>query len=415
MPSIWCEWSDFKRQNSRQIKQNVIMKFHSIFIQRRLETMAKGENIYKRKDGRWEGRYKKGYDENKKIKYGYCYGHSYRETKEKLNRVKAEFYLNPTTALSHESEKSFSAYCIQWLKINENRLKSSTLTKYETMLKNHIIPSVGNYQISHINSNVISDFSNELLQKKHLSAKTTQDILTFIHEIIVYIQSDAKNNFPSIMIAYPAIEQEELRILSNEEQQYFMEFLLRDMDIYKFSVLLALWTGLRIGEICGLQWKYISTDNNLLSVRNTVLRVKNRDSFSSQKTTLQLGSPKTKSSVRTIPFTDSLSQLFQRFQTNDPDTFVVSGSRQMVDPRKLQRRLKKYTTYLGLEDVHFHTLRHTFATRCIELGCDVKTLSKILGHSSISTTMNRYVHPSIDLKRENIKKLEQAGLFPPSK
>ena len=160
--------------------------------------MAKGENIYKRKDGRWEGRYKKGYDENKKIKYGYCYGHSYRETKEKLNRVKAEFYLNPTTVLSHESEKSFSAYCIQWLKINENRLKSSTLTKYETMLKNHIIPSVGNYQISHINSNVISDFSNELLQKKHLSAKTTQDILTFIHEIIVYIQSDAKNNFPSI-------------------------------------------------------------------------------------------------------------------------------------------------------------------------------------------------------------------------
>lgn len=376
--------------------------------------MAKGENIYKRKDGRWEGRYKKGYDENKKIKYGYCYGHSYRETKEKLNRVKAEFYLNPTTVRIPDSEKSFSSYCIQWLKINENRLKTSTITKYETMLKNHITPGIGGYKISHINSNVISEFSSELLQKKHLSAKTTQDILTFVHEIIVYIQSDTKNNIPSIMIAYPAIEQEELRILSNEEQQYLMEFLLKDMDIYKFSVLLALWTGLRIGEICGLQWKYVSTDNNLLSVRNTVSRIKKRDPLSSPKTMLQLGSPKTKSSVRTIPFTDSLSRLFQRFQTNEPDTFVISGSTQMVDPRKLQRRLKKYTTYLGLEDVHFHTLRHTFATRCIELGCDVKTLSKILGHSNISTTMNRYVHPDIDLKRKNIKKLEQAGLFPPS-
>lgn len=391
------------------------MKFHSTFIQRRLEIMAKGENIYKRKDGRWEGRYKKGYDENKKIKYGYCYGHSYRETKEKLNRVKAEFYLNPTAVLLPENEKSFAAYCIQWLKINENRLKNSTLAKYETMLKNHITPSIGDYKIHHINSNVISKFSSELLQKKNLSAKTTQDILTFVHEIIVYIQSDTQNTIPSIMISYPKIEQKELRILSNEEQKYFMEFLLKDLDIYKFSVLLALWTGLRIGEICGLQWKYISTDNNLLSVRNTVSRVKNRDPFSTQKTMLQLGSPKTKSSIRAIPFTDSLSQLFQRFQTNDPDTFVISGNTQMIDPRKLQRRLKKYTTYLGLEDVHFHTLRHTFATRCIELGCDVKTLSKILGHSNIATTMNRYVHPSIDLKRENIKKLEQAGLFPPSK
>lgn len=348
--------------------------------------MAKGENIYKMKDGRWEGHYKKGYNENKKIKYAMT-----------------------------ECEKSFSTYCREWLKINENRLKNSTIAKYETMLRKHILPCIGSYKVHHINSDIISEFTSELLKKKNLSAKTTHDILTFVHEIIVYIQSDARNNMPSIMISYPQIEQKELRILSNEEHQCFMEFLQKDIDIYKFSVVLALCTGLRIGEICGLQWKDISTDYNLLSVRNTVLRVKRRDPLSSQKTWLQLGSPKTKSSIRTIPFTDGIAQLFKKFQINDPDAFVVSCSTHMVDPRKLQRRLKKYTTDLGLEGIHFHTLRHTFATRCIELGCDVKTLSEILGHSNISTTMNRYVHPSIDLKRKNIKKLEQAGFFPPSK
>ena len=131
-------------------------------------------------------------------------------------------------------------------------------------------------------------------------------------------------------------------------------------------------------------------------------------------TILQMESPKTLFSYRTIPITDNLAELFKKFLIHEPEAFVLTGKSQFMEPRKLQRKLKMYMDELHLRDVHFHTLRHTFATRCIELGCDTKTLSEILGHSSVSITMNRYVHPSLEHKRKNITKLEQAGFFPPS-
>lgn len=376
--------------------------------------MAKGENIYKRKDGRWEARYKKGYDQNRKIKYGYCYGHSYREAKEKLNRVKAEFILNPNIISSDFYKEDFYTYCLQWLKQNECRLKKSTFVKYHSILENHIRTKLGNYSLNKLNANIISEFTDELLHKKQLAPKTTRDILAFVHEVLISTQIDNKNQLFSITIAYPKIERKELRVLSIEEQQRLIKFLFLDTDIYKFSVLLALGTGLRIGEICGLQWKHISIKTNLLKVKHTVLRIKNLDTSSTQKTILYLGSPKTESSIRTIPFTDGMAELFKKFEVDDPNAFLMTGNKQLVDPRKLQRKLKKYVTELGLKDVHFHTLRHTFATRCVELGCDIKTLSEILGHSNISTTMGRYVHPSMELKRKNIEKLERSNIFPPS-
>lgn len=373
--------------------------------------MAKGENIYKRKDGRWEGRYKKGYDKNQKIIYGYCYGHSYRETKEKLNRAKAEWLLQPSAKLTPSRKKTFTEYCVQWIRLNENRLKTSTLAKYHSILEKHIVPKIGSYVPEKLNSDIITQFSNELLYQEQLAPKTVRDILSFIHKIIRYIQNDTGSNLHSIVISYPPIERKKLRVLLPEEQQCLMCYLLQDLDIYKFSVILALFTGLRIGEICALQWKSISLESKFLTVTHTLQRINNLDNSSASKTILQCGTPKTSSSVRTIPLTEGLVELLDSFQTDDPDAFVMTGCEKLMDPRNLQRKLKKYTNELGITDVHFHTLRHTFATRCIESGCDVKSLSEMLGHSSISTTMNRYVHPSLDYKRKNILKLEQAGFF----
>ena len=375
--------------------------------------MARGENIYKRKDGRWEGRYKKGYDRNRKIKYGYCYGHSYRETKEKLNQAKAVFLLNLSDkpVVTYEN---FSSYCTQWLDINKSRLKSSTLAKYHSMQKKHIDPWLGKFEPAELTSDIIAEFSGELLYEKQLSPKTVRDILTFVHKIIVYFQTETGNVQPLVTIFYPRIEPKELRVLSKEEQQKLTQYLLYDPDIYKLSVLLALFTGLRIGEICALQWRNVSVESGFLEVKHTVQRIRNPENNSRSKTILQLGTPKTVSSIRTIPVTERIAELLKSFQKDDKNSFVMTGSREFMDPRKLQRRLKKYTSELGLLGVHFHTLRHTFATRCIEAGCDMKTISEILGHSSISTTMNRYVHPSLNFKRENILKLEQAVLFPPS-
>ena len=238
--------------------------------------MAKGENIYKRKDGRWEGRYKKGYDKNKKIKYGYCYGHSYRETKEKVTRAKIELMLNSPPVSKDIYRKRFSEYCVQWIKINESRLKKSTLAKYHFMLENHIKPQLGDYSFTDLNSDIIADFSKDLLYQKKLSPKTVRDILTFVHKIISYIQAETNSNLSSITISYPRLERKELRVLSAEEQQNLIQYLVQDFDIYKFSVLIALFTGLRIGEVCALQWKDISVESGLLTVRHTVQRIKRR-------------------------------------------------------------------------------------------------------------------------------------------
>ena len=375
--------------------------------------MIKGENIYRRKDGRWEGRYKKGYDQNKRIRYGYCYGHSYREVKEKLNLAKVkQVQFSYSTCISKDSDrKNFETYCEQWRRIHENRLKKSTLSKYDFMLKNHIIPGLGNLFIEELTSDKIAEFSNELLYKKQLSVKTVRDILTFVHEIVVYIQQTTDKMCP-VTFSYPKVEPKDLRVLSIEEQQLLTGYLLQELDIYKFSVLLALSTGLRIGEICALQWKHVNLKERYLLVKHTLQRVKNSDDRAENKTILLLGTPKTDSSVRTIPITDSLTALFEIFQAKESDFFILTGSEHFREPRKLQRKLQIYTAALGLQDVHFHTLRHTFATRCVEVGCDTKTLSEILGHSNISMTMNRYVHPSLELKRKNMIKLEQSGLFP---
>lgn len=376
--------------------------------------MAKGENIYKRKDGRWEGRYKKGYDKNRKIIYGYCYGHSYRETKEKLNHAKAQWLLQPPAKQTPSSKKTFNEYCTQWMKSNENRLKLSTIAKYHSIMEKHIAPKIGGYVPVELNSDIISRFSDELLYQKHLAVKTTRDILSFVHKIMKYIQDDTGSNLGSITISYPKPKYKELRVLFPEEQQRLTYYLLQNLDIYKFSAILALFTGLRIGEICALQWKSISIESQFLTVTHTLQRVHNPDNSSATKTILQLGTPKTSSSIRTIPLTEGLVELFQIFRTDDPDAFVMTGCEKLMDPRNLQRRLKKYTTELEIADIHFHTLRHTFATRCVELGCDTKSLSEMLGHSNISTTLNRYVHPSLEYKRKNILKLERAGFFSPS-
>ena len=300
---------------------------------------------------------------------------------------------------------TFSDYCDLWMENNMPKLKPSSISKYNSMLDKHILPFFKNYKIQEMNTSLINEFSNTLLYKEKLSVKTTRDILILLHEIIIYIQNKTGYNF-SIEILYPKAERKELRVLSLQEQKDFIQFLQEDIDLYKISILLTLFTGLRIGEICGLQWKHISFETKTLQIRQTVQRIKNMDPTSNQKTTLAIGSPKTFSSIRTIPLTDKLLSLLEPFKNEDSEIFIMTGTLHPMDPRKLQRKLNSYMKELNIEGVHFHTLRHTFATRYIELGCDTKTLSEILGHSNISITMNRYVHPSLDFKRKNIEKLE---------
>lgn len=372
--------------------------------------MAKGENIFKRKDGRWEARYIKSREENGKIKYGFCYGKTYVEAKDKVTEAKARI-LNGTVSNIAEKGEKFSFYCDCWLKLRSTQIKTSSYVKYQNGIEKHVKPYMGDLYLKDITTEKISAFSQYLLNEKKLSTKSVRDILTFLRSILSYINKQIDGVLSHVEIVYPRELPKVIRVLTEQEESELILYLAEEMNMGKFAVYLALRTGMRIGEICALRWKDISFSDETICVSNTVQRIKNIDSQGDSKTVLMIGSPKSDKSRRTIPLMPDIAALFRKFYQNEPEYFVLTGSENCMEPRKLQRYLRRYTKACNIEGIHFHTLRHTFATRCVEVGFDVKTLSEVLGHASISVTLERYVHPNLNLKRENMRRLKIVDCF----
>lgn len=371
--------------------------------------MAKGENIFKRKDGRWEARYIKGYELSGKIKYGFCYGKTYKEAKEKVTRAKAALVSGkpvPTSSSRHR----FAFFCDEWFEAGKNRFKESTCVKYQTMLEKHIKPRLGGCFPLAFNDALIEQFSNELLFEEELSPKTVKDILVVLRSILNYTAKRFPGTFPQVDISYPKESKKEMRVLTREEQTKFAQFLLDDMDACKFGILLALLTGIRIGELCALRWENISLRDNTIKISSTMQRLKDMNLDREAKTKIVIGSPKSDTSTRTIPISDYAAELCGKMNPKSPTAFILTGTSDYMEPRTLQYRMEKYTVACGLEGVHFHTLRHTFATRCVEVGFEIKSLSEILGHANTTITLDRYVHSSMELKRDNMNKLVMVGL-----
>lgn len=369
----------------------------------------KGENIYKRKDNRWEARYIKGYRANGKTRYGYCYAKTYREVKQKVAKAKANLLAgNPVSTTSNK--RRFVFYCDEWLRLNRNRIKESTYVKYNGILEKHIKPNLGGFLVQSLSSLIIEQFSHELLYEQDLSAKTVKDILTILHSIIKYTARQVTEPLPNIEIVYPKLVRNEMRVLSREEQTRFVSYLVKDIDECKFGVLLALLTGMRIGEVCALRWKNVSLTEQTIKVNSTMQRLSDLNENRTSKTKVIISNPKSDNSYRVIPLTEYTVKLCKMQWCNNPSAFVLTGeTSRYIEPRSMQYRLERYTRECGLDGVHFHTLRHTFATRCVEVDFEIKSLSEILGHSSPRITLDRYVHSSIELKRDNMNKLAVIG------
>lgn len=369
----------------------------------------KGENIYKRKDNRWEARYIRGYHADGTPRYGYCYAKTYREARQKAAQAKADMLLGKHSAAGKGGFR-LEVYCDEWLKINRNRIKESTYVKYNGILTKHIKPRLGKFMVQRLTTVTVEQFSNELLCEEGLSPKTVKDILMVLHSVMKYTAKQFPEPISIPEILYPKIPKNEMRVLSQEEQTRFMQYLLQDMDACKFGVLLALLTGLRIGEVCALQWKNISLSARTLSVNTTMQRLRDLDSDSIRKTKIVISEPKSDMSVREIPLTDYAAKLCQCLWCNNLSAYVLTGETdRYIEPRLMQYKLAQYAKACGLEGVHFHTLRHTFATRCVEVNFEIKSLSEILGHSSPRITLERYVHSSMELKRDNMNKLAVIG------
>ena len=168
------------------------------------------------------------------------------------------------------------------------------------------------------------------------------------------------------------------------------------MTLTGLGILISLYMGLRIGELCGLTWADIDIKNRVLYVRRTVQRICSCNS-DGKKTKIVISAPKSDTSFREIAIPEFLAEYLTAFKGDD-DCYILSGSEKIVEPHAYQYRYKKVLSESNSGDHTYHRLRHTFATNCIESGFDVKTLSEILGHSSADITLNRYVHSSMDRK-----------------
>ncbi len=374
----------------------------------RKEMARKGENIYKRKDGRWEGRYISSYDGNGKAKYKYLYARTYSEVRTKLVKAKNE---NISITESRTDKEKYELWIAEWLRIKRNYVKESTYIRYRNTIENHIKPQLGKYPINRISSTLLENFVSEKLQngrldgKGGLSPKTMTDIVIIIKESLKYAQSSGITiicNFDRISLKKP---NKEMRVLSVSEQQRLLEVLFDGFDRYKLGVFLCMYTGIRIGELCALKWKNISLSERTLKIEQTMQRLQNEDMNASYKTKILVTEPKSDAALRIIPLPDFVIEAVKPF-VSSPDTYLLSGDcKSIVEPRIMQNKFKKYLKEAQVVDTNFHTLRHTFATRCIESGFDAKTLSEILGHSSVKITLDRYVHSSMQLKRSNMEKL----------
>ena len=203
-------------------------------------------------------------------------------------------------------------------------------------------------------------------------------------------------------ILKPSTEKKDIYVLSQAEQQHLEESLERDSSLTALGILITLNTGLRIGELCALKWEDIDLENRVIHIKSSIIRISTTKN-TEQKTQFVIADPKTKTSIREIPITTKLFSILKN--AYPASIFVVSNTADFVPPRTFEYRFHKILARHNIPDTNFHTLRHTFATRCVEKNVDVKTLSEILGHSNVSITLNYYVHPSFDTKRNQLEKI----------
>lgn len=364
-----------------------------------------GKNIYLRKDGRWEGRYIKDRIAGK-THYGYVYGKSYEEAEQKLEAAFAE-----KSALIHEKGGSFAELSTEWLQLKAPQLKASSIAKYTNLLNLYLLPTFGDKPVSEISRSAIIQLSSELLtsggaKANGLAPKTVNSILSLMTNILEYAareRSVQTADTKDISIKQP---QKPMRILSRAEQQRLSSYLRDNLTPCNMGILLCLYTGLRIGEICALTWEDILMDEQHLYIHQTMQRIQVKDS-GVKKTEVIIMPPKSGCSIRIIPIPDEICQLLSQIQKQDKAYLLTGMVHSYVEPRNMENRFKAVTKECDIHDVNFHALRHTFATRCVELGFDVKSLSEILGHASVNITMNRYVHPSMELKKKNMNLLSE--------
>lgn len=294
-----------------------------------------------------------------------------------------------------------------WLREAQTFLKESSVIKYENMLRSYILPVFGEMELSDITNENLVSFVGDLrtsggIKKNGLAPSTVSEVVTTLNSLRIYaLRHDYTIKFTPTCVTVKQ-KKSSIRVFSRSEEKRLMAYLHEHMDLTSLGIIICLYTGIRIGELCALRWDAIDLFERTMQINKTVQRLRIRDN-PVKKTEVRILEPKTQNSIRTIPLPDVLVELLEGYQTKG--AFLLTGDKtRFFEPRVIQKRFKRILEKSGIADANFHTTRHTFATRSVELGFDIKSLSEILGHSSVTVTMNLYVHPTMELKAENMNR-----------
>lgn len=300
------------------------------------------------------------------------------------------------------NEFNFENLELEWLKIKKMSVKYSTYLKYENVISTQISPYFKEYRLEDFNDTAIFHFFS--IKKNELSDSYLR-IIKYVLSSIIQLGNETFD-FPVIHIdRIKFIKQRKVnRVLSEDEKNKLLSYCKKNKDPLSVAVLISLYGGLRIGEICALQWKNVDYDSALIYIDKTAQRQKVDNS--NKKTKLVLTEPKTLTSRRYVPVPEFLMEYLHSYQnTDDGECFVLSNTLSIYDPRNIQKRFKRLCRNNDF-DTNFHNLRHSYATECVYENVEIKSLSEILGHAKVSTTLDLYVHSSMEHKKKQIEKLK---------
>ena len=365
----------------------------------------RGENIYKRKDGRYEGRYVIGKKANGQTKFGYVFARQYAEARSKLIEAKAARLAVVETCMP-VCRRSVGEWMRSWMEEDvRGMVKASSWQTYQNQMNRHILPRLGGLRLCTVTPAVVYEFVEEL-HEKELADSTIHSIYRLLSAgLRGAVDAGLLRRNPCKKIRIHRTSAREQRVLSREEQRHVEEALERDGMP---EGLLALYTGLRLGEVCALKWMDIDWERGTVTVRRTVQRL--RQAGKEGRTRLTISTPKSPASCRAVPAPEFLLERLREMRPQARSEFVFGTEAGAAEPRTVQRRFCRAIKALRLDDVHFHTLRHSFATRLLELGVDVKTVSLLLGHSSARVTLECYAHSLMEHRRQAISRLSAIGL-----
>lgn len=303
------------------------------------------------------------------------------------------------------AENKFSKIVALWKEDKKQYVKRSTFAAYTLLIENHILPSF--CEMALVEEQDVQTFVFRKLNEG-LSHKTIKDILIVLKMILRFGAKNQMTEYRQIDIKFPTErDKHSIDILNRSHQKQIMEYIRLHFTFKNLGIYICLSAGMRIGEICALTWDDLDVENGIIHVRKTIQRIYVIEEHR-KYTEVILDTPKTKNSIREIPMTKNLLKMIRPIKKIvNGNFYVLTNEPKPTEPRTYRNYYKQFMQSLGLPLIKFHGLRHSFATRCIESKCDYKTVSVLLGHSNISTTLNLYVHPNLEQKKRCMEQMSR--------